>query len=87
MAEQSLPAGTPEGSFMYNGGIATPAIGDYPPTWKNISGSSQWMTLANGLRQFVSDQESVDLSQETFEMLLPGGFEAGLHFSQSTACP
>jgi len=48
----------------------------------NNSGSSQWITLANGLRQFVSDNEEVEISQDAFNSFRPGGREV-----DSTAVP
>lgn len=43
----------------------------------NTSGSSQWMTLAGGVRQFVSDGEQVEISPAMVDSFKPGGFEPG----------
>jgi hypothetical protein len=43
----------------------------------NTSGSSQWMTLAGGLRQFVNDGEQVEISPEMVASFTPGGMEPG----------
>ena len=50
-----------QASFEYDGGMVN--VGP-PATWTNTTESSKWVTLQEGLRQFVSAGETVDLSEE-----------------------
>jgi len=52
------------GPFTYRGGTVVPGSNDKPSTWTNSSGNSQWVTLAQGLRQFVADGEQVELTED-----------------------
>ena len=53
----------------------------------NTSGSSQWITLAGGLRQFVSDGEQVEISEAAFASFKPGGKEPGSTVDQEKIKP
>jgi len=81
-----------DGSFAYNGGMCYPAdeANKKPtPTWANTSGSSQWITLAHGLRQFVSDGDVVEITQAAYENFMEnaGGAEPGSQLDAQAAMP
>jgi hypothetical protein len=81
-----------DGSFPYNGGVCYPAdaANKKPsPTWVNTSGSSQWITLAAGLRQFVSDGDVVEISEAAFQgfRLNAGGAEPGSQLDAQAVMP
>ena len=56
-----------DNTFDWEGGTVNPGP---PPTWSNTGDSSKWVTLEQGLRQFVSPGETVDLSDAMFQQML-----------------
>ena len=53
-------------AFEHDGGMVAPRSGSSAPTWTNTSGSSKWIQLGDGLKQFASPDEQVELTDDIY---------------------